>query len=474
MSPALMKNQFSYFFILLFISGFLSFFITPNEAGAQNRVRIIAADRLEGDRTEDGAIRKLLGNVVLETDDFTVVCDSAYQYMDLNELRAFGNIQIDMENETIWSDYAFYHLGQEISEFEGRVIMQSREATVFSDYAEYSFLTKIAVFPNPLRLEDEQGVLISDSGVYYNEQDSAVFRGNVRIADPVQYAESDSLYTNRSAEYYELFGRVFMDDFENRVTLYGDYVQSDSTGYRLSEGNSRMRRINADYTDTTHIKGHKLESWRTDTTHTFTGYDNVEIWTENYSSLSDTASYDETLELFILEGEPRTWYDNIQLTGPRIEIQLEDDSVRSLLSYMRPFSVQEDTLTGRLNQVIGDTIYVSFNGGSIDYIDVISQANLLYHTKDEGQDPDGAIDMTSVFIKMIFLDGQLEDVKSYENINGSYYPESPGVAERRLGGFVWSPDLRPRRPEIELSRRLQEIPGEMPFDLPRRYLESLE
>ncbi|MEX1136609.1 MAG: OstA-like protein [Balneolales bacterium] len=471
-----MKKHSFYFYILLCSFGLLTYFITPNNAEGQNqRVRIISADRLEGDRTEDdGTIRKLLGNVVLETDDFTIVSDSAYQYIDQDELRAFGNIRIDMENETIWSDYAYYHLGQEVSEFEGNVVMQGQEATLFSDFVEYSFLTKVAIFPNPLRLEDEQGSLVSDEGVYYNEQDSAVFRGHVQLADSVQYIEADSLFTNRGAGYYELFGRVFMDDFENRVRLYGDYVESDSTGYRIAEGNSRMRRINESYTDTTHINAHKLETWRTDTTYTFTGYDNVEIWAESYSSLSDSATYDEYEDLFTLGGDPKTWYDNIQLTGPHIEIQLEDDSVRSLLSYPRPFSVQEDTITGRLNQVIGDTIYVDFENGNIDYIDVTNEANLLYHTKDGEHNSDGAIDMTSVFITMEFLEGQLEDVKSYENINGTYFPESPDLSERRLDGFVWDPDLRPQRPQTEIQRRLDEIPEEMPFDLPKLYRKSLE
>lgn len=454
----------------------IGYLVTPQMAEAQNnRVRILSADQLEGDQTEEeGTIRKLLGNVELETDEFTIKADSVYQYIDLNELRAFNNIQIDMENETIWSDYAYYHLGQEISEFEGRVVMEGQEATLFSDYVEYSFLTKIAEFPNRLRLDDEQGTLVSDSGFYFNEQDSAVFRGHVQIADSAQYVEADSLFTNRTAGYYELFGRVFMDDYENRVRMYGDYVESDSTGYRLSEGNSIMRRINESNTDTTHINAHRLESWRTDSTYTFTGYDDVEIWTENYSSLSDSATYDEARDLFTLAGDPRTWYENIQLTGPQIEIQLKEDSVRSLLSYPRPFSVQEDTLTGRLNQVIGDTIYVDFLNGSINYIDVTQQAHLLYHTKDGEQNPDGAIDMTSTFIKMEFLDGQLEDVRSYENINGTFFPESPDLPERRLNGFEWNPEIRPIRPPTQIERRLQEIPEEMPFELPARYLEVKE
>ncbi|MEX0928802.1 MAG: OstA-like protein [Balneolales bacterium] len=474
-SPAsfLIKKCFTF---MLLLSGFSlsGLFIIPDQAEAQNRVRILASDRLEGDQTDEGSVTKFIGNVKLETDDFVIVCDSAYQYSDLDELRAYGNIQIDMETETIWSDYAYYHIGEEISEFEGRVVMQGENATLFSDYVEYSFITKIATFPGSLRLEDEESVLLSDSGTYYNEQDSATFRGHVQMADSVQYIEADSLFTNRSARYYELFGDVFLDDFENRVRLSGDYVEADSTGQRTIEGSSRMRRINESETDTTHINAHRMEVLESDTTYTFKGFTNVEIWTPDYSSLSDTANYDDHLELFTLEGSPSTWYNNIQLTGPRIEIQLQDDAIRSLLSYIRSFSVQEDTLTGRLNQVTGDTIYVNFEDDQIDYIDVTNQSSIFYHTKDEERNPDGAVEMSARFIKMIFLDGELEDVNSYENITGTFFQESSSLESHELEGFVWEPDRRPQRPPTEIEKRLGDIPVERPFSLPRRYLESQE
>ncbi len=438
-------------------------------AEAQNRVRILQSDQLEGVTTEDGRIRKLTGNVKLQTDDFTIVCDSAMQYLDLDELRAFGNIEIESDRERIWSDKATYDLDSEITHFEGRVIMQSENALLFSQEVFYSFATEIALFPEYLRLEDERGVLVADSGYYYNALDSAIFRGNVQVADSLQYIEADSMFTNRADEYYELHGRVFLDDLEHRTRLMGQFVLSDSTGYRRVEGGSRMRRINEEQTDTTFQWSEWMEVHQKDTINTFTAYENVHIWSDSYSSLSDTADYDDLTEKFILTGNPRLWYDEMQLSGPYILIQVEDDSVRYLRGHDRPFAVQRDTAIDRLNQITGDTLYIEFQEGTVSFMDVFPQGNVLYFVKDSDGNPDGAIEMTADFIKLLFGGGELDDVIARRNVDGTFHPENPDVENKRIDGFVWEPELRPQRPDEPMEPRLPPIPGGRPFELPDRY-----
>ncbi len=441
----------------------------PEPAEAQNRVRILQSDQLEGIVTEEGRIRKLTGNVSLQTNDFAILCDSAWHYMDIEELRAWGNIEITTDREQIWSDKARYDLVSEVALFEGRVIMQSENVLLFSEEVFYSFVTEIALFPERLRLEDDRGVLVADSGYYYNALDSAIFRGNVQVADTLQYIEADSMFTKRGDEYYELHGRVYLDDEENRTRLTGAFVLSDSTGYRRVEGGSRMRRISEDLSDTTFLWADWLEVQQKDTISTFTAYENVHIWTESYSSLSDTSHYDDNLQHFILEGSPRLWYDEMQLTGPFIHIQLEEDSVRYLESYKRAFAVQRDTSLDRLNQITGDTLFIRFDDGSVSYMQVYPAGNVLYFVKDSDGTADGAIEMTADFIKLDFEDGELGDVIARRNVDGTFYEERPGIADRRIGGFVWEPEKRPQRPLEPIEPRLPPVPLERPFEPPSRF-----
>jgi len=455
--------------LLFFLLLLLSVTGLERKVQAQDRVRILQSDLLEGEVTDQGQIRKLIGDVRLETDDFIIQCDSAFQYLDQDELIAYGNVEIETERDRIWSDTATYDLDSEITLFEGRVIMQSENAQLFSQQVYYSFATEIALFPEYLRLEDERGVLVADSGYYYNALDSAAFRGNVQLADTVQYMEADSLFTNRADDYNELHGRVFLDDQENKTRLTGDFVLSDSTGYRRVEGGSRMRRINEAETDTTFLWSQWLEVMQNDTMNTFTAYEQVNIWSDAYSSLSDTAHYDDGIERFTLDGAPRLWYDHIQIAGPRILIQLEQDSVRHLKTFENPFVVQQDTSIDRYNQITGDTIFIRFDEGVVNYMDAWPNGNVLYFVKDSEDEADGAIELTAAFVKLVFDQGELEDVRARQNVDGTFHPESPGLADRQLDGYTWEPELRPQRPDDEPVPRLPEIPRERPFELPQRY-----
>ena len=461
------------FIILSLLTGFLAGF--TQLTSAQERVRILETDSLEGYSTEeDGQVRKLIGNVVLETEDFTVRCDTAWHYRDLEELRARGNIQIDTDDEIIWADEVFYDLATEYSEFKDRVILNSDGTTLFSDFLAYDFIRDIAEFPESLRMEDEDGTLIADRGTYFNEPDSAAFFGNVQLEDTTQYIEADSMFTVRKDEYYELHSRVFLHDLEEEVRLTGNFVEADSTGYRRIEDNARMQRLSEDRRDTTFIWSDRMDVWEHDTTHVFEAYDNVHIWTENYSSLSDTAAYDDYTELFELSGSPRTWRDNLQLTGPHIEIQLEDDEVKTLYSYPNPFSTEEDEETGRFNQLTGDTLFINFEEGELDFMEVWENAHMLYHNNDEEGNPDGATELETPYLYVTFVDGDIYRLNTKGQSPGTIYPEAESVKELRLTGFTWEPDLRPAKPDEELERRLLPIPTERPFEYPDRYRAFIE
>ena len=456
-----------FFLILLILPIQLS--CLAGAATAQNRVRILQSDRLEGTATDEGRIRKLTGNVHLKTDDFSMVCDSAWQFLDLDELRAFGNIEIITDRERIWSDKATYDLVSEVTLFEGRVILQSEKALLFSEQVFYSFPTEIALFPERMRLEDERGVLLADSGYYYNLLDSAVFRGNVQAADSLQYMEADSMFTRRGDEYYELHGRVFLDDQNNRTRLTGAFILSDSTGYRRVEGGARMRQVSEDQSDTTWLRAEWLEVLRKDTVRSFTAYDQVHIWSASYSSISDTSHYDEQYERITHRGDARLWYDEMQLTGPLIMIQLEQDSIRSLKAPGTPFAVQRDSASGRLNQITGDTLLILFSEAKISRMDVFPAANVLYFIKDDDEQPEGALEIRADHIEMIFEDGELKDVSGRRNVEGTYHPEEEGLAARRIDGFRWEPEERPGRPVDPIEPRLEGVQEDRPFPLPRRF-----
>ncbi len=464
-----MIRRFTYLFLLF---GLFSGTLFLHDSIAQSRVTIIQADRAERDIVDGQNVRKILGNVILSTENMLMETDSVYQFIDRNLLMAF-NSQIETEKEMIWADTLYHNTRTEFSRLRGRVIVQSEQNTVFSDSIDVDQVNDIAYFNVPVRFEDEDGTLIAENGLYYQAVDSAIFRGNVQLADSTQYLEADSLFMNRSKELYELFGQVYADDFEENVRFTGEYLYADSVGYRLLEQNAWMMEVNESGTDTTHLFAEKIELLETDEASFMDAYQQVRIWSPKFAAIADTTHYRDDLEQFILRSSPKLWQKNMQLTGPRIEAYLEDDDINFLRSYLNPIIVQEDSVTTRLNQMTGDTLHAYFDEGTIERIVVFDNSQSIFHNKDENDEPDGLIEMiTAGPLTMYFTEGDLDSIVAKQNIEGSFLPEDPANINRTLDNFQWNPDQKPEKPDPR-EPRLPPIPEERAFEMPPRYLEYI-
>ncbi len=445
------------------------FAFTTTSAFSQNVITIERSRTIESITLNGESIRKLY-DARLRTGNVTLVCDSAWQFIDRNEIRAFGNIQIDTKTENIWADTLYYFTDKELSELRGRVIIKQDSTLLFGNKVDYNFLTKEAYFLDNIRLEDTEGTLTAKTGIYYQLKDSAEFRGNVQLTDSAKYAESDSLFINREKKLTRLYSNIFVADSVNNSILQGDFLEADSTGRRYIDGNAYLRRISADTTDTTHIFANEILLQEKDSTTYINAYTKVKVWSQKFSSLSDTLLYNSSDELFQLREKPKAWHKQIQLTGPFISVQLDSNSVKQLTSYYKTIAVQEDSATGRLNQIKGDTLIADFTNGDISQITVYPNSEILYHTKGSNGKPDGAMENTSPKTILSFEDGAL--VRAWMGKNqGLFLPEYTDLANRRLEGFVWSPELRPSRPSVNPIGKLPPISVERPFSLPKRFVE---
>ena len=473
--PQIMSGSNTRVWLASFFLSSLLLMSAPSPLSAQNRITILNADRLKGMQINGEQVRKLLGNVRLKSDEMKIYCDSALQYLDRNQIRAFGNIELRTEEEVIWADTVFHQADIDFSKFLGRVIIENDSTTVFGSEVDYLHALKIAFFRRNIRLEDTEGVLTAQSGVYFQQRDSAIFRGNVQVRDSLTYLEGDSLFSNRKSDFYKLYGDVFGDDEENGTRLTSRFLQSDSTGRNLLKEDAYIMKVDRDSTasDTTHLWGDAIIYHDYDSTYTFSADRNVRIWSADVASRSDSAFYSDHTERFELFKSPTAWHKTVQLTGPYIEIQLKDQAVDRLESYPEPFIVQQDTVLDRLNQAKGDSLLIAFKEGDIRFVEVFPNGELLYFTENEGKS-DGAIQLTAAsYIRLLFEDGEIVKMKSEKNIDGVKLPESDQTTEKQLDGFNWTPELRPLRPDTLITPKWEPIPNRPPFSLPERYLSHL-
>lgn len=456
--------------------------IQPTELLAQKRINILQAEQILAKTIQGQQIQKLIGNVVLTTDSLKMYCDSAYNFTASREIEAFGNIEIQTEKEWIWADKVFYDLDRDVSNFTGRVIVVNDSTTIYGQQLRYNFNDDIADFDEPILLKDGRGRLRANRGTYYQRQDSAQFYGEVQVADTSQYLEADSLYTNRTTGEYKLFDRVFIDDESNRTKLNGDYMEADSAGRRLIIGNafieSRSDTTDTTNADTTLIRAERILVQKIDTTRQIDATEQVQIWSADFSALGDTARYISAPEQFWLWSKPIAWHEQIQLTAPNIRAYLQKNELDELEAYPNPFAVQRDTALNRLNQIKGDTLIADFKQGEIHTINTFPTSEMLYFTKNEEGNPDGAINIRAATLTIAFKNGSVFDFTARSNPEGEFLPESEQVGSRQLDGFAWNPERRPTRNTFKdfEYRKWDTIPALPPFadNMPHRYSAYLK
>ena len=160
---------------------------------------------------------------------------------------------------------------------------------------------------------------------------------------------------------------------------------------------------------------------------------------------------------------PIVWYENIQLTGDSIDIFTVDDTLKSLHAIGNAFSVQEDSVTFRFNQMKGDSILVFFEGDQVDQIQTQGNAELFLNYTDDNENPDGAVSIRSTELVIYFENGEVADVTALSNIDGETIDESPELSEFRLDGFRWNPETRPIWPDFTFEPRFKPVPTTPPF-----------
>ncbi|MEX1211519.1 MAG: OstA-like protein [Balneolaceae bacterium] len=444
----------------------------PVCAEAQDQVELLQARSAEGGVINGEPVRKLIGEVRLASEQVTIEADSAWQYQNRNRIDAF-NIQITTDQETIWADTLHYNTITEFSQFRGRVILHSGEHRLYSETVDVDRISNLTFFHSPVRFEDERGVLVAQTGSYNQARERGTFQGQVQLSDSTQYFEADTLRMDRLADQYELHGSVYAIDLEEEVTLTGTYLEADSTGRRLLEGDAWMMQLRQEGQDSTYLFADRILLLEQDTIQTLEATGQVRIWNPEWSAIADSLHYRSDRELFRLWSDPILWQERLQLTGPEIEAEFRNEQIHTLTAWPQPVAVMEVESIGRFHQVSGDSLVARFSDGEISQMDVIRQNDLIYQQQDEQGEPDGLIELTADgTLRLHFDAGELSRFRATENIDGSWHPESPSLSEQRLDRFQWNPERRPNQPGIQ-TPRFPPIPDELPFQPGERYRNAL-
>lgn len=142
-------------------------------------------------------IRKLIGNVSFRQDDAFLYCDSAYQYLERNEVEAFSNVRmVQNDTMTITGDRGFYDGDRRLARMTGNVVMRDPRMTLTTPALDYDLTNKTATYNAGGHLTDPQNTLDSQQGFYDTNSKVFVFKKNVHLVTPDSELNNDTLRYN--------------------------------------------------------------------------------------------------------------------------------------------------------------------------------------------------------------------------------------------------------------------------------------
>lgn len=145
-------------------------------------VELLHAGELQGGDFNGVKIRKLLGNVSFKQEDTFLYCDSAYQYLERNEIEAFSNVRI-VQNDTVTinGDHGFYNGNARTARMTGNVVMHDPRMTLTTTVLDYDLTRKTAFYTTGGHLTDPQNTLDSQQGFYDTASKVFVFKRDVHL-----------------------------------------------------------------------------------------------------------------------------------------------------------------------------------------------------------------------------------------------------------------------------------------------------
>lgn len=429
----------------ILVSAFLLFCFTAT-AVAQRTVTLKQADMGKRGTTPDGEqYERLLGNVILEQQQTTIYCDSAYLFKKRNFVEAFGKVRItEGDSVTITGRKLEYDGNTKVAKLRQNVVFTKlATATLYTDYLDFDRIANMAYYLNGGRLVDSINVLTSRKGYYNSTSNMASFKRNVVVTNPDYTMTSDSLQYNsrtkiiyfrtpttvvnkdsstfvynsgiydtrtkqsildigsgESQDYriksedfflddlnkiYKLRGNVVMTSKKENLIIYGqaaDYFRAN--GISKVYNNAYVAKVTDQ--DTLFMSADTLVSIENEdpAKKRLLAYHNVKIWKTDMQGRADSVEYRSADSLIFLYRDPVLWSEGNQMTADSISMLISNNTIDRIFLNVNSFVISRDTLIN-YNQIKGRKMEAVFRNGNIHQVYVTGNGESLYFALEENK-----------------------------------------------------------------------------------------
>ena len=499
--------------------------LAPPVAAKGAPIQLLTAGKLLGGEFNGVKIRKLLGNVSFQQEDTFLYCDSAYQYLDRNQVEAFSNVRVlQSDTMTITGDKGFYDGDKRTARMMGNVVMRDTRMTlttpsldydldrktasytetghltdpqntldsqrgfydtnskvfVFTnnvhlvtpdselnnDLLRYNTVSKIAYFDGPTRIKGKDGNLYAEGGNYNTITRVSNFKKNAKIDTPNYLLGGDELVYDEVKMYGVARGHVSLISKKDNLTLRGDVGRYWRALGRTKLYGGRPVVRNISDKDTLYMAADTLVSvearpGQTTTRTVLYAYPKVKIFRGALQGICDSLTYDRQDSIIYLNRNPVLWQAKNQLTADSMQIRSKRGRVDEIRLYANAFAVDQDTLLN-FNQTKGRNMMAYFRDNKLRRVDVLGNAESIFYALENDTATTGMNRVLSANMRMLFLESKLNKITVLANPEARFIPPHElKPDDERLKGFRGLAKERPTRRQV-LGKQFDDRPKKRP------------
>jgi len=478
----------------------------------QTRVQLKRAEKLAQAIINDQPIQKLIGNVWIVQGSTNIFCDSAYLNKASNSAQAFGHVNIiDSEDSIdVKSDYMEYEGSTGMAKLRENVILRDSSGVLYTDYLDYDRSTKVGYYQGGGKLIDPLNEVTSLRGEYYPDAEKAHFYDSVRVKNVdfnlqtdtmfyetvtrktetkgftkaittegdtlisqkgltydanKQYAEvymgeirsvdytmkADTLIADDLNQLYRGYDNIVLYSVADSLTIFGDVgIYNKQEAYGKVYENAYLRKMIDG--DSLFIKADTLFSSQKEEEKYLLAYHNTKLYKSNLQGIADSVSYNFSDSTIYMFQDPVIWSDESQISADSINIEIKSNRIDKMILRQKAFVISKDSLEN-FNQIKGRDMDVYFKNGSIDHTDINGNGESIYFVM-ESPGVTSMNKMKCSNMGIYFKNNFVSELKAYREIDGRLIPPTEILGpDKRLRGFAWRVDEKPKLREVVLHLR---------------------
>ena len=417
-------------------------------------------------------LARLRDNIRMEDKQVTLFTDSLNYDREANLGYYFdGGMLVDEKNE-LTSFWGQYDPVSKDALFSDSVKLINEDYTIFSDTLKYNTETKVADILGPSTIVSDSGFIYTSHGWYNTDTDDARLfdRSQIYSNDSTKVLIGDTIFYNRGTGLGEVFGNMYMEDFERKAILRGNYgTYNEKTEYGMATDSAYA--IDYSQSDSLFLHGDTLKILTDSIYKDIKAYYNVRFYRDDMQGVCDSMNYVQKDSILYLIGNPVIWNKSNQILGNQIDVYLNDSTVDKAHVRDYALAIQDRQTSGQYNQISGRDMKAFFEENELRHVLVEGNAESLYYLMEEDsvQTVIGLNKTESAYLSMDFRDDEMQKLKLWSATKAVTTPLSQlNADESKLKGFMWLDYLRPRH-RMDIFRRNERQGPDSEVQAPRRF-----